>query len=148
MEEPEWGSVAKAIQQSDELLEATLAKDSDKTAAYIDVVHDDNTSLLKYNDENSLSCVIALAYYSASRYYTIIRELPTGKGFADLAFIPRKGVDKPAIIVELKWDKTAEGAIEQIKSKKYTGALKDYNDVLLVGINYDKETKKHSCSIE
>jgi hypothetical protein len=81
--------------------------------------------------------------------YTVFREFPTGKGFADVVFLPRKNTDKPAIIVELKWDKSAEGAIKQIKEKKYSKVLEDYSkDVLLVGINYDKESKTHSCIIQ
>ena len=108
------------------------------------------TSILKYNDENSLACVISLAYYSARAYYTEIRELPTGKGYADVVYLPRKNhMDKPAMIIELKWDKSAEGAIAQIKDKKYVKALEEYKgNMLLVGVNYDKENKKHQCVIE
>lgn len=81
--------------------------------------------------------------------YTKIRELPTGKGFADIVYLPKKHSDKPAMIVELKYDKSAEGAIAQIKEKKYVESLKEYQgNLLLVGINYDKETKKHCCVIE
>ena len=80
----------------------------------------------------------------------IYREFASGKGFADLVFIPRKKFqDKPAIVVELKWDKTAAGAIEQIKQKEYCRSLKDYRgNILLVGVNYSKKTKKHECIIE
>jgi len=97
-----------------------------------------------------LSCVIALAYYSARRYYTRIRELPSGRGFANLVFVPEKRyADKPALVVELKWNKSAEGAISQIKEKKYVQALENYTrDLLLVGINYDKKSKQHQCVIE
>ena len=97
-----------------------------------------------------MRCTISLAFYFAREYYTIIRELPTGKGFADLCFIPRRlYADKPAAVIELKWDKKAEGAISQIKNKGYVDALKDYHgDLLLAGINYDKKTKKHTCVIE
>ena len=106
-------------------------------------------SILQYNDENSLSCTIHLAFYFAREYYTIIRELPSGKGFADLCLIPRKmHSDKPAIVVELKWDKSAAGAIAQIQERQYVDALKDYQgDLLLAGINYDKNTKIHTCVI-
>ena len=102
------------------------------------------------NNENSLSCTISLAYYSARKYYTMIREFPTGKGFADMVYLPRKNyLDKPAMIIELKWDKSAESAISQIKSKQYVHALKEYSgNLLLVGINYDKKEKTHSCVIE
>ena len=76
--------------------------------------------------------------------------MPGGRGFADICMIPRKiHLDKPAVMIELKWAKSAEGAIQQIKNKEYIDALKDYQgDLLLAGINYDKKTKKHECLIE
>ena len=116
----------------------------------IEKVHEENTSILAYNDENSLSCIISLALYGAKEYYTIIRELPSGKGYADLVFIPRKKYqDKPAMIVELKWDKSVVGAIAQIKERNYISALEEYKgNVLLVGVNYDKDNKNHQCVIE
>ena len=100
--------------------------------------------------ENSLSCTIQLAFYFAREYYTMVRELPAGKGFADVCMIPRPcHLDKPAIVIELKWDKSAVGAIEQIKEKQYGNALKDYQgNLLLAGINYNRKTKKHECVIE
>ena len=149
IEDGGWEEVMKAIKVSDELLKATLNCDEEKVAELIDKAHSDNTSILKYNDENSLSCVISLAYYSARKTYTIERELPAGKGYADLFFRPRKNNSNSAMIVELKYDKSAEGAIEQIKKKQYTDCLKDYfGEVLLVGINYDKDNKRHTCKIE
>ena len=106
-------------------------------------------SILQYNNENSLACVISLAYYSAKKDYIINREFPTGNGFADLVFIPRKNIEKPAIIVELKWNVTAEGAIKQIKEKKYISSLKEYSGKLIIaGINYNKKDKKHECILE
>ena len=124
------------------------AMDGDAVAAGIDQAHRE-ISILQYNDENSLSCTVHLAFYFAREYYTIIRELPSGKGFADLCLIPRKmHSDKPAIVVELKWDKSAAGAIAQIQERQYVDALKDYQgDLLLAGINYDKNTKIHTCVI-
>lgn len=118
-------------------------------AKAIDVVHENNVSLIKYNDENSLSCVIALAYYNAINEYTIVREMPTGRGYADIVFLPRKHSNKPAMVVELKWNKEPVGAIIQIKEKHYIQALEDYKgNLLLVGINYDRNTKEHRCKIE
>lgn len=149
IEDGGWEEVVKAIKSSDELLKATLNCDEEKVAELIDKAHSDNTSILKYNDENSLSCVISLAYYSARKTYTIDRELPAGKGYADLLFRPRKNNSNPAMIVELKYDKSAESALAQIKKKQYTNCLKDYSgEILLVGINYDKENKSHNCRIE
>ena len=144
-----WKEVIDALEQSDRLLSATWQKDSETVAEILDVVHSENTSILTYNDENSLSCVISLAYYNAMKEYMKVREFPTGKGFADIVYLPKKHSDKPAMIVELKYDKSAEGAIAQIKEKKYVESLKEYHgNLLLVGINYDKESKKHTCVIE
>lgn len=147
--ENDWGEVSKAVAESDNLLDATIEGKSNKVAEALEKIHSDCSSILAYNDENSLSCAITIAYYTARTYYTIIRELPTGKGFADLVFIPRKNSTRPALLVELKCNKDADSAIKQIKEKHYTGALDDYmNNLLLVGINYDKESKTHSCVIE
>ena len=108
------------------------------------------TSHLQYNDENALSYTISLALYAARNYYSVYRELPTGKGFADMVFIPRKKFpDKPALVVELKWDKSAKGAISQIKQKQYCKSLEEYaGNILLAGINYSKKDKEHQCMIE
>lgn len=105
---------------------------------------------VKYNDENVLSYTISLALYAARNFYTIRRELAGGKGFADLVFIPRKKFqEKPALVVELKWNKNASGAIAQIKNKEYFKGLEEYQgNLLLVGINYDTKTKEHECVIE
>ena len=145
----DWKEVISSINNSRKLLEALWNLDSDKVAAGVDKAHEE-ISILQYNDENSLSCTISLAFYFAREYYTMIRELPTGKGFADICLIPRKlHMDKPAVIIELKWDKSASGAIAQIKEKKYIDALSEYQgNLLLAGINYDKKIKKHTCLIE
>ena len=144
-----WKEVVVSLEQSEELLQATWNLDGEEVAKRLNVLHSENTSILTYNDENSLSCVISLAYYNAVKEYTRIREFPSGKGFADVVYIPRKTSDKPAMIIELKYDKSAEGAIEQIKNRQYVEALKEYNgNLLLVGINYDKKSKTHQCVIE
>lgn len=144
-----WNEVINSIEKSEQLLQTTWLMNGVKVAEMIDQVHSENTSILTYNDENSLSCVISLAYYNAINEYTKIRELPTGKGFADIVYMPKKHSDKPAMVVELKYNQSAEGAITQIKEKRYVESLKEYQgDLLLVGINYDKDTKKHSCVIE
>jgi len=150
IEDLSWDGVALAIQNAEKLLQSIWEKESDKVASSLEVIHEKNTSVLNYNDENALSYVVNLALFTAFQYYTMIRELPSGKGFADLVFIPRlKHADKPAMIVELKWDKSAKGAIDQIKAKNYVSALEDYKgNLLLVGINYDKGTKHHECVIE
>lgn len=145
-----WKEIAKSVQKCEYLLDATLKADEEQVAQLLELSHEAYVSINKYNDENSLSCAITMAYFTAAAYYTVIRELPSGKGFADLAFIPLPGnSSKPAMIVELKYDKSAETAIDQIKNKRYTGALAGYiGDILLVGINYDPKSKKHTCKIE
>ena len=148
-----WSEIAKAISTCDELLDETIEGNADRVAELIELAHDTYTSVLKYNDENSLSCVLIMAYFTAPAYYNIIREMPTGKGFADFVFIPRKNAgNRPAMVVELKYDQSADTAITQIKNKRYHGALTGYSDrVLLVGINYSsegKDKKHHTCVIE
>ena len=140
---------SKSIKASQKLLESLWNMNGAAVADGIDKAHNE-ISILRYNDENSLSCTINLAFYSAREYYSIVRELPTGKGFADVCFIPRVShLDKPAVVIELKYDKNVDGAISQIKSRQYVEALKDYKgNLLLVGINYDKKTKEHRCVIE
>lgn len=148
IEDGGWENLMKAIRASDKLLEATLNGDTDTVTELIESSHSENTSILKYNDENSLACAISLAYYTAQNKYIMHRELPTGKGFADVVFLPRKNVDSPAIVVELKHNKTSGAAIEQIKNKKYTEKIAQYTgDILLVGINYDDD-KGHTCEME
>lgn len=149
VEYSDWKGISETLQASEDLLEATLRGDAETVARRIDAIHSANVSILEYNNENSLSCVITIAYYAAQKDYTLIRELPTGKGFADIVFLPRKHTNKPALLVELKWDKSAEGAISQIKEKKYAGMLDEYaENLLLVGINYNKKNKMHECVIE
>ena len=144
-----WNEVVNAIQASDNLLKAVWNGDSDIVARMVEQAHYE-TSIIKYNDENALSCVISLAFFSAREFYEIRREMPAGKGFADMSFLPRKNhPEKPAMIVELKWGKSALEAMRQIESKNYTEILKDYKgNALLVGINYDKDTKSHECMIK
>ena len=148
-----WHEVAKSIAKCDEILRATINGDNEKVAEIIELAHEAYTSILKYNDENSLSCVLTMAYFTAPAYYNIIREMPSGKGFADMTFIPRANAgSRPAIIVELKYNKTADTALKQIKENCYHGVLSDYHGkIILVGINYDtdgEERKHHTCVIE
>ena len=144
-----WNHVASAIEKSKQLLQATLRGDEEAVARGVDAAHDENTSILSYNDENSLACVLSIAYYYASNDYIIHRELATGKGFADLVLIPRKNVDSPAIVIEMKYDKAVDTAIEQIKRRHYPAKVAQYTDnLLLVGITYERDTKQHRCCIE
>ena len=152
----EWIPTFRSFEMSQELLKATWNEDADKVADIIERMHDkaDNRT---YNDEAALSYAIRMAYYSAQKYYTLIPETDSGKGYADLICIPSpKYADKPAMVVELKYNKDAEGAIAQIRNRNYPERLEHYKDnILLVGINYDKDVpntdpqfKHHSCVIE
>lgn len=144
-----WGEVSRALKNSADTLNAIWQRRPKQVAEGIRQAHFE-TSYIQYNDENALSYTISLALYAARNFYTIYREMAVGKGIADLVFIPRKKFsEKPALVVELKWDKSVEGAIEQIKKKEYCHSLKEYHgNLLLVGVNYDKKTKEHECVIE
>ncbi len=144
-----WQEVIHSVEASRKLLESLWEMDGQAVAEGIDRAHGE-ISILQYHDENALSCTVNLAFYFAREYYTVIRELPSGKGFADICFIPRKiHLDKPAVVIELKWDQNVSGAIAQIKDRNYVEALKDYKgNLLLAGISYDKKSKLHTCEIE
>ena len=149
VEENKWEQVTKSINQSEALLKATLRGNSDYVARTLRSIHSDETSIFSYNDENSLACVLSLAYYYARNDYHIHREYPAGEGYADLVLIPRKNVASPALVIELKYNKDTQAAISQIKARNYPQTVADYTgDILLVGINYDKDTKQHECQIE
>ena len=146
-----WSEVMRVLKASEKLLEDTLCGDEESVAEALDRAHTEVSSILTYNDENSLGCAIGVAYYSARKDYRLIRELPTGKGFADIVFLPLPHTNRPALIVELKYAQTAKTALQQIKDRHYTQALEGYSgEILLVGINYDKDqkAKQHSCLIE
>jgi hypothetical protein len=145
-----WDGLMQAFRQSEELLKHTWALDGKAVAEGMETIHNETASMLKYNDENSLTCTVLIAYYSAKAYYlNPVLEMPSGKGFADVVYLPRRNTHRPALVVELKWDKSAEGALRQVKDKQYAHWLKGYTgDILLVGINYDRESKAHECVIE
>ena len=149
VDENDWKEVINAIETSERLLGSLLRGDADAVAAGVERVHRQEVSLFKYNDENSMACVISLAFYAARNDFHVHREYQTGDGYADLVLIPRKNVNKPAVVIELKYDKTTDTAISQIKEKHYPEKVADYTgDMLLCGISYDREAKAHSCRIE
>ena len=149
VEDTSWTQIVEVLTASENLLAATIAGNEQAVERAIDLAHDEHTSILAYNDENSLACVLSIAYIWARNEYVIHREYATGKGYADLVMIPRRNVAKPALVIELKFNHSTDTAIDQIKQKNYPSKIADYTgDILLVGINYDKETKQHSCKIE
>lgn len=147
-----WNEFDSFQQESENLLDATLDMDSRKVAEQIEKIHSQYVSVIQYNNENSLSSVLTIAYLSSMQYYyKPIRELPSGRGFADFVYVPKPEYtdEYPALVVELKWNKNAKTAMQQIKDKKYTESLSDYiGNIFMVGINYDKSGKKHECVIE
>ena len=147
-----WNEMQLFEQESESLLDATLDMNGEAVAEQIEKIHNEYVSVIQYNNENSLSSVLTVAYLSAMQYYfKPVRELPTGRGFADFVYIPKPEYreDYPAMVVELKWNKNAKTALDQIKNKKYPQSVLNYTgDILMVEINYDKENKEHQCLIE
>ena len=151
VEEEQWDEFTELQIKSDELVRATWDMDCSAVAEFIEEIHSGYASVIAYNNENALSSVLSIAYLGAMKYYfKPVREMPAGRGFADLIFVPkRKNLQIPALLIELKWNKDADTAMKQIKEKKYVQALAGYTgDILLVGINYDKKSKVHECIIE
>ena len=152
VESKKWNDLLEFQQKSINLLNATLDMDTQTVSELIEKIHSEYTSVIAYHDENSLSSVLTIAYLSSMQYYfKPIRELPTGRGFADFVYIPKPEYthDYPALIVELKWNKNAQTALQQIKDKKYSDSILNYTgNILLVAINYDKNSKTHQCLIE
>ena len=128
----EWTFVTEAINHSERLMQDTLDGNDAAVAEAIERIHQNNTSIIKYNDENSLACVLSLAYYTAQKDYMAVRELPTGKGYADIVLVPRRSVSKPALVLELKWDKTAKSAINQIKEKEALKSASFFSELSLL----------------
>ena len=143
----------RRVRESDQLIYDTVHRNADAVAAQIEKIHAEETSFLFYNSEQALRSVIKLAFFSYKDYYLKFEELPAGDGYADIVYLPKKTSPVPALVIELKWNKSAEGAIAQIKKKRYPEALAGYGgDILLVAINYDKDAadkkRKHTCVIE
>ena len=141
----------KRLEESDRLFLDTIEGNEEAVASQIEKVHREETAPLHYNKEDSLRSVIKLAYYTYRDHYLQWEELPSGEGYADIIYLPKHDSDWPALVVELKWNKSAEGAVAQILNKKYPESLKDFgSDIVLVGISYDKDApggKKHTCRI-
>ncbi len=141
--------LANLIKESDRLIDATLRMDDEEVAQRIEMAHQYYANAKFYNNEQALRMVIMLAYVSRVDDYCDFQELPSGKGYADILFFPKKKSRKPALLIELKWNHSSGGAIEQIKENGYCDAISGYGgDILLVGINYDEKEKVHSCQIE
>ena len=140
-----WKPVVDALKQSERLLQDLLRGNAEAVARGVEDIHRQEISLF----QNSMACVISLAFYAARNDFHVHREYQTGDSYADLVLIPRKNVSKPAVVIELKYDKSTQATISQIKARNYPQAVAEYTgDILLVGINYDRDTKQHECQIE
>ena len=136
------------INTSKKLLDDTINGNEQAVAQALNDAHTAVTSNLTYNDEHCFQSAICLAYFYANTRYTLVKELPTGKGYADLVLIPYLP-NIPALVIELKHNKSAASALAQIKAKNYCEAFTHYQgDLLFVGISYDEKTKEHECRIE
>ena len=149
LESPQHTRLIDLITDSEKLLQETLNGNERAVAEAIERVRETNYAPMFYNNEQALRYVIKFAYIVCIDYYLKVEELPTGKGIADVVFIPKRDTSLPAMIVELKWNESADSAIEQIKKRNYPSILKGYvGEIVLVGINYNKKTQEHNCKIE
>lgn len=151
MENHKNDSLSQFLELSETFLKALLNREEQVAAALIQDIHNDFVSSIAYNDENSLACTVITALISSFSYYhKPVREFPCGKGFADIVCLPLpEHKSLPVLIIELKWDKSAQAAIAQIKKRQYPQSLKGYaGEILLAGIDYDRKTKEHRCAIE
>ena len=152
VKENHWPKFETALKLSEQVVAATYNKDSETVAALLSKIHEDKVPALEYNNESALRYVVLMAYLATERdYLAPLNEFPTGKGFADIVYLPMSAnaKDKPALIIELKKDASAKVALEQIKERDYVSRVKEYTDnILLIGINYDSKNKQHSCVIE
>ena len=145
-----WYERMEAVQRSEKMLEAILKLDGDTVAAIIQEIHNSRAvSLLTYNSEESLTyCVMSGLLWSTLDDYTCHREEQSGKGRVDVVYIP-DSMEHPLIIIEFKYDTSAEEALSQIKSREYfNNYMSEYPDIIMAGINYSTQTKEHQCVIE
>ena len=142
----------RRIRESDQLILDTVHKNAEAVAAQIEKIHEEEAPL-HYNSEQSLRSVMKRAYFSSGDEYVLLEEVPSGTGYADLIYLPKRNSTMPALVVELKWNQSARGAIAQIKDWNYPKAIEDFGgEILLVGISYQKnapaDRRKHTCIIE
>lgn len=142
----------RRVRESEQLILDTVHGNEEAVARQIEKIHGEEAPL-HYNNEQSLRSVIKRAYFSYGDEFVLFEELPAGAGYADMVYLPKKDSMMPALVVELKWNQTAQGAIRQMKQRKYPDAIREYGgEILLVGISYNKEAsvgeRKHSCVIE
>lgn len=142
----------RRIRESDQLIENTVNRKEEAVAEQIEKIHEEEAPLY-YNNEQALRSVIKRAYFSYGDEYLMFEELPAGSGYADIVYLPKKRSMLPILVIELKWNQSADGTISQIKNRRYPEAVKGYGgEILLMGISYDRNApagkQKHQCRIE
>ena len=148
LSESQHAEVARIVRESDALLRATWDMDEEAVASGISAAHDHGCAPAFYNDEQALRAVVRSAFISAADHYVEVQELPSGRGLADVVYLPKRGDPAPALVVELKWDRKPGSAIAQILDRDYPAVLRDWGGpLLLVGVSYDAKTKEHACRI-
>ena len=142
-----YAEAIRIVNNSKLLLDKTIEGDAQAVAEALSAAHEQLMSRQRYNHEAGLQSAIRFAYFYATSRYTIISELPAGKGYADVVFIPYVP-NVPAMIVELKRNQTTGAALAQIETKQYFNVMDKYQgDLLLVAVNYDEKTNAHTCEI-
>ena len=146
--DPDYAKAIEIVNNSKILLDKTVEGDAQAVAEALSAAHEQLLSKQRYNHEACLQSAIRFAYFYATSRYTIISELPAGKGYADVVFIPYIP-NVPAMIVELKRNKSTGAALAQIENKQYFNVMDKYRgDLLLVAVNYDETTNVHTCEIQ
>ena len=141
--------VARIVRESQALLEATWDMDEDAVAEALSHAHDNGCAPAFYNNEQALRAVVKSAYIAAADHYATVEELPSGRGLADVVYLPRRGDSAPALVVELKWDRSPEAAVAQVRDRDYPAVLRRFGGpILLVGVTYERKSKRHVCRIE
>ena len=144
----DYAEAIRIVNNSKVLLDKTVEGDAQAVAEALSSAHEQLMSRQRYNHEACLQCAIRFAYFYATSRYTIISELPAGKGYADVVFVPYIP-NVPAMIVELKRNQNTGAALQQIENKQYFDVMDKYQgDLLLVAVNYDEKTNAHTCEIK
>ena len=147
-DDPDYAKAIEIVNNSKRLLDKTVEGDAQAVADALSAAHQQLLSKQRYNHEACLQSAIRFAYFYANTRYTIISELPAGKGYADVVFVPYIP-NVPAMIVELKRNKSTGAALQQIENKQYFNVMNKYQgDLLLVAVNYDEKTNEHTCEIK
>ena len=149
VKESKYTNLSKMIIHSKELIQSTINREEKKVSKAIEYTHSMINNPENYNSEEALRVTIKMAYIASIDHYAYFEELPSGKGYCDIAFIPKDNVQSPILLFELKWNKDTEEALSQIKDKTYSQRLEQFQkEILFIGINYDANTKEHTCKIE